>query len=266
MFMEKMRFVDNTQLRDLWKKYVDLLLSLVNVVDSRVAKQLINENLNINEFCNDLVFEIRKIINPYKVENNYVTDPNKHDEFFAILKNILICKFQTIQQKGIENLRENNDFLIIDHVIQFIYFSIERNDDKENGRNLSYEERRAYYNRLLPILDYFAVESHNTENGFMVAHTGYYFMKILNVFFDIDTSHILALANSIVLCGVKSGFTGNHETLKETVTLIERVLVDYKDVLYEEDNFNNIIIILDEFANSGWQEALELTWRLREIF
>lgn len=266
IFMEKMRFVEDSQSRDLWKGYVVLLLSLVNVIDSPIAKQLINENLSINEFCNDLVFEIQDIINPYKIENNYIIDPSKHEEYFAILKNILECKFKSIQQIGIENLSENKGFLIIDHVIQFIYFSIERNRDKENDRKLSYEERKAYYNKLLPILDYVAVESRNTDNGFMVAHTGYYFMKILNAFFDIDTSHILALANSIVLCGAKSGFTGDYETLKETVKLIERVLVDHKDVLYEEENFNQIIIILDQFANSGWQEALELTWRLKEIF
>lgn len=266
IFMERMRSIDDSQLRDLWKNYVVLLLSLVNVVNSQVARKLINQNLDINEFCNDLVFEIRNLINPYEIDNNYIINSNKHNEFFTILKNILEFRFQSIQQKGIENLSENNDFLVIDHVIEFVYFSIERDRNKENDRRLSYEERKAYYHKIMPILDYVAGESCKTENGFMVAHTGYYFMKILNAFFDIDPSHILALANSIVLCGDKSGFTADYETLKETVKLIERVLVDHKDVLYEEENFNNVIVILDLFTNSGWQEALELTWRLKEIF
>ena len=48
--------------------------------------------------------------------------------------------------------------------------------------------------------------------------------------------------------------------------LVERILADYKGLLNDKQHFNKLLSILDHFANSGWLDALELIWKLKEIF
>lgn len=109
-------------------------------------------------------------------------------------------------------------------------------------------------------------ESGKIESGFMVAHTGYYFMQLLNDMLHVDAEFILALATDIVNYAAANNFTYDQTTLSEIVKLTEKLLADHKDILSKPKNFDNLITILDQFANSGWQEALELTWRLKDIF
>ena len=63
-----------------------------------------------------------------------------------------------------------------------------------------------------------------------------------------------------------NNFTYDPTTMQEIVRLTERLLADHKEILLKEEHFKSLINILDQFASSGWQEALELTWRLKEIF
>ncbi len=58
----------------------------------------------------------------------------------------------------------------------------------------------------------------------------------------------------------------DQTTMREIVKLTEKLLADHKEILSKKEHFNSLINILDQFARSGWQEALELTWRLKEIF
>jgi hypothetical protein len=64
----------------------------------------------------------------------------------------------------------------------------------------------------------------------------------------------------------KNGFTYDNSTLGEIVQLTDALIADHKQVLYKTENFNQLIVILDLFANSGWQDALELTWQLKDAF
>ena len=100
----------------------------------------------------------------------------------------------------------------------------------------------------------------------MVAHTGYYFIQLLNGMLYADPEFILSLSSDIVKCAAANNFTYDQTTMREIVKLTEQLLADHKEILYKEDYFNSLITILDQFVNSGWQEALELTWRLKEIF
>lgn len=100
----------------------------------------------------------------------------------------------------------------------------------------------------------------------MVVHTGYYFMQILNHMLFMDPEFILTLSSDIVKCAASNNFTYDRSTMEEIVKLTEQILADHKEILSKPEHFNNLITILDQFANSGWQEALEFTWRLKEVF
>ncbi|HKG06856.1 MAG TPA: hypothetical protein VKB19_10385, partial [Pedobacter sp.] len=83
---------------------------------------------------------------------------------------------------------------------------------------------------------------------------------------DYDTEHILNLSNSVVLYAAKNGFAYDRTTLKEVLKLTEYIIVDHKEILYKDQNFKKMIVMLDQFSNAGWIDALEMTWRLKEAF
>jgi hypothetical protein len=50
--------------------------------------------------------------------------------------------------------------------------------------------------------------------------------------------------------------------LGEIVKLVERVLADHKDVLRETGVTNALGEMLDIFVRAGWQQAMQITFRL----
>jgi hypothetical protein len=64
----------------------------------------------------------------------------------------------------------------------------------------------------------------------------------------------------------KTGFANDKSTLDIVIRIVEMYLADYKELILIEKNFQHLLKILNFFADSGWQEALELIWRLDEIF
>lgn len=70
----------------------------------------------------------------------------------------------------------------------------------------------------------------------MVAHTGYYFMQILNLLVEIDPEHTLELSTTVLVCAAKNGFTYDSSTLREVVKLAERLIVDHKKLLSVPEN------------------------------
>jgi hypothetical protein len=47
---------------------------------------------------------------------------------------------------------------------------------------------------------------------------------------------------------------------------VQSILVDYRDDVRDAESINNLLELLDAFIEAGWPEALNLVWRLDEIF
>jgi hypothetical protein len=54
--------------------------------------------------------------------------------------------------------------------------------------------------------------------------------------------------------------------MREVVKLVESILADYRDKVQEESSIINLLGVLDAFVEAGWPEALNLVWRLDEIY
>jgi len=54
--------------------------------------------------------------------------------------------------------------------------------------------------------------------------------------------------------------------LREMVKLVETLLTDYRDQVQEGESLQNLLDLLDAFTTVGWPEALNLVWRLDEIY
>lgn len=266
LLMANLKEADDSTAHEIWHMYVVLVLKLVIFQESKVALNIIAENLHIKEFSRQLIFNILTVIDPHNVDNNYVMAPAKHQNLIQFLQDIVSSRFDSIKTKGLTNIAIKDDFEIIDTCIQHLYFTIETGKKENKGKKLSHDNKAAFFNIIKPLLNFIANESAKIDKGFMVAHTGYYFMQLLNSLLSIDPEEILTLSSSVVNSAAASGFTYDNTTLGEIVKLTEKILADYKELLSKKEHLNSLITILDLFANSGWQEALELTWRLKDVF
>jgi hypothetical protein len=258
--------VTNARKNHLWAVYCVLLMRLLIRHNSKQTEMLIINNLGNTMLCRQLIIDIIRVVDPHKVDNNYIKEPGKYRRLLILVEKILDYRFNAIIQKGLESDNLKEDFEIIDRCVQELFFVITKGRDSNGGKEVTPENNKAFYNTIKPILNKIVNRSGTINSGFMVAHTGYYFLQLLNYSFGFDEEHILSLAFKIVNCAAANSFAYDQSTLGEIVKLSEKVLTDHKYLLKKRENFNNLLVILDQFANSGWQEALELTWRLKEAF
>ncbi|PZU26255.1 MAG: hypothetical protein DI622_01200, partial [Chryseobacterium sp.] len=251
---------------EIWKVLVVILLKLIIYQDSSRARVLVSKNKHIKAFSRNLIFEIMKVIDPHNENNNYQVDREQHDGLINILFELITYRFERIHSKHLDSDYNLEDFEIIDYFIQHLYFTVDHGKGNNKGKSISQDNKSMFYKKIKPLINYVVEQSVALDSGYMIAHTGYYFMKMVNVLFELDPESILDFSNKIVLCASKSGFTYDPTTLREIIKLTELILSDYKEILYTKDNFNNLISVLDYFSNSGWQEAMEMTWRLKEAF
>jgi|GEM_PF-1390535 len=266
LLMNNLKGTNEDASHDVWHMYVVVVLKLLVKYNSNAASIIINSNLQVDGFARAVIFEIMAVIDPHSKDNNYVINPAKYQNLISLLQDIMANRFDSIKLKGIRDIAVKQDFEIIDTCIQHLYFTIETGKKNNKGKELSNHNKAAFFKQIKPLLNFIVDESAKIETGFMVAHTGYYFMQLLNNLFSIDPEGILTFSSSIVNSAAANGFTYDNSTLAEIVKLTEKILADHKELLAKKEHLNSLITILDLFANSGWQEALELTWRLKEVF
>jgi hypothetical protein len=250
---------------EIWKNFAALLITRILRHDKENALNLIKDNLHNREFCRNMTFQIRSCINSINGGADFIEKLEKLSVLFDVLQEILRNRFTNARDSALTDSGLFEDLKVIDHVIMNIYFAVSHGLTKK-ALPLLEKETQALFNKFLPLLYYTVEESSKIENGFMAAHTGYYFMQTLNLLVRYEPVHSLELAVSVVIYAAKNGFTYDSSTLREVVKLAERLMTDHKKILSDPENFNRLITILDQFAQSGSQEALQLTWSLKEVF
>lgn len=252
--------------QEYWRVLVIIILKMVIFQKSVRCGKIIRENLAIKPFCRTLIFEIMKTIDPHSAKNDYRAEPDKYKDLVDIIRSIAVYRCERIQNKTIPIEDKTDDYEIVYHFIMHLYFTVDQGKGENKNNGLDGAEKLAFYQKLKPLIDYIVEQSVMDESGFMIVQIGYYFMKLLNSLFEVDPQSILSCADSIVHSASKSGFTNDHAMLKEIIKMTEAIITDYRELLDKKQNFNSLISILDYFGNSGWQEAMEMTWRIKEAF
>ncbi|MDO6431527.1 SMEK domain-containing protein [Flavitalea sp. BT771] len=253
------------RLNDLFQVYATLLLRLYNSFNSPVADELLHKSFGQKEFLSSLIFVITTFIDPYEETNTYEDDSGLNKNCFQLLLNILQAQFDAIGTRSIASLTAD-DIEPIDNVITQLYYGIVLGRHHSKKSPLDPKREAALYLLLKPLFSLVVSGSGSVGSGFMVGHTGYHFLHVLEFFFDQDPQYILDLIAATITYSAKNNLTYSPSSLQAIIRLTERILADYPDLLLEKENFSNIVIILDHFADSGWPEAVELTVRLKEIF
>lgn len=159
-------------------------------------------------------------------------------------------------------------YSIIDEIVMRIYLCADVNDAlRDKGEKpIPEEHREIFYQKIKPILEKILRFTSDKEKGFLIPSTAQHFMELLNGVLKYDPKGVLHMAMQVVKSSEPLGYHIDSMAIREVVNLIETILADYRCDVQSEDSLNDLLNLLDVFTNTGWPEALQLVWRLDEIF
>ena len=167
-----------------------------------------------------------------------------------------------------ENIELKNCLQIIDEIILRIYFQFGSRPLGQANIKLPIDEenRKAFYFMIKPIFRDIIQLSSEIGTGLITGHTAHYFIQSLNIVLQYDQKDILSMVTSITKYARQTGYTFDSHAIQDAVSITEKILADNRSLLLEDESFNNLIDLLDIYINSGWVEALDLLWKLDEVF
>jgi len=157
---------------------------------------------------------------------------------------------------------------VIDETVMRFYFALDIDSNlrqrKENP--LDDKTRKQFFSDILPILEKIIGFGNQPETGMLLAPTAHHFMELLRGILSYDPALTLRLAADVVRSSKRFSYNLDSLAMTEVVKLVETILADYRDQVQEEASIKNLLELLDAFVEAGWPQALNLVWRLDEIY
>jgi hypothetical protein len=253
--------------------YAELLLWFIGNHDVPLALQTLRNAYLHQEFCTTIVFKLFKTIQTFEPREEFLADLAKHQAKTNIIKHY-VDKAREQLETGDDNFDLNAPsnkaaIELFDEVVLRIYFALERKQRLGRSADLDANEdnRKDLYFMVKPVLlDIISASGTITTRGLIIGHTAHYFVQCLNSVLHFDPRDILRMMADITKYSVQAGYTFDSFAIREIVNLTEQLLADHRHLLLEDSCFNDLLSILDIYINSGWVDALELLWKLDEIF
>ena len=254
--------------------YPSTLIWLLKRHNIEEAKQeLLNAYDNV-EVCRNVIFTLFRDLHPSYPQNDFINHPENYEPLFQIIKHYIEECGATLKNGTELDLQSDNKEIkdalnIINEIIVRIFFQL---DTAKVGRQnvslqINNENRRAFYFLIKPIFkQVIELSSTITSNGLILANTAHYFIQSLNKVLEYDPADILSMIWAINKCAASASYTFDSMAIREMVSITEKLFADHRDLLLQDDSFKNLINLLDLYINSGWTEALELLWKLDEVF
>lgn len=240
------------------KFYVSILLGAVEIRNSEVAKSIISRAHFMEEFISDI---ISKFFDALSAKGKSLRSGVYFSFIEVEINRIIDSNINAAMKLSLQDEQISKHFKVLDYLFQKMFFSFE---DRKLGVILASDSN--LYEIYKPMITHFISRSKELHGGFMVGHTGYYISQILEKFIPYDPEDILGILAEMVALASKNGFTSDKSTLEIIIRSTELYLTDFRDIVLQKENFSHLLQMLNYFAESGWQEALELIWRLNEIF
>jgi hypothetical protein len=100
----------------------------------------------------------------------------------------------------------------------------------------------------------------------MTAGTTHRLIEFLNEALDADPGRAVHYAAKIAAAGSRDGYQYDSMAISEVVTLVEGALANHRSAVSGGDGLQDLLELLDLFADQGWPAALSLVWRLDEVY
>ncbi|NQU63342.1 MAG: hypothetical protein HQ517_03520, partial [SAR324 cluster bacterium] len=125
--------------------------------------------------------------------------------------------------------------------------------------------KEVYFNNVAPLLDQVLIFALSGK-GILGASTAHYFMQFLNAFLEVNPAKVLEMASKLAKGSQYWNYHLDSMGIREVVSLTEKLLADHKDLLQNDQSLSDLLNMLDVFVTAGWPEAVNLIWRLDEVF
>lgn len=157
---------------------------------------------------------------------------------------------------------------IIDSAVTRIYFAadIDPNLRERKEHPLDDSTRHGFFLDVKPVLEKILELSKAPKTGTLLAPTAHHFMELLNGVLPYDPPLVLRIAADVVTCSQRYNYNLDSMAMGQVVKLVESILTDYRDKVQGEESITRLLELLDAFVAAGWPEALNLVWRLDEIY
>ena len=167
-----------------------------------------------------------------------------------------------------EKVKLNEVYGVIDTIVMHLFFAADVREPLNQTENshISDKQREKFYYHIKPILNNILDFASDEEKGLMFARTAHHFMELLNGILKYDPKDILHMATKVAKSGQRFQYNLDSLAVREVIKLVERILVDYKGEIHEGESLENLLTLLDIFADVGWPDAINFIWRLDEIF
>jgi hypothetical protein len=157
---------------------------------------------------------------------------------------------------------------VIDESVSRIYFACDVSPSlrQRNEEPLNEETRNNFFREAVPILDKVLSFGMSGDTGMLLAPTAHYFMQLLHGMLDYDPARMLRMAADVVTSSKRFGFNIDSIAMTDTVKLVESILADYRPNIQNTQSLTDLMNLLDAFVEVGWPDALNLVWRLDEVY
>lgn len=264
----------------------DLLDSLVSlIIWLVVARENTWATANFEKFLNDPViyskalkraaFDLLSYVNP----TNLNSDQNGKNFAKAIEwlhKSIAAAGNGIKQIQSIPDYQSKEEILtklrdiygVIDEIVMRIFFAADvRNKTTDTPeKDISDVQRKEFYLKIKPVLTKVINFALDKESGLMFAPTAHHFMELLNGVLKYDPQGVLHLATGVAKSSKPFGYNIDLMAIWEVVKLVEAILADHREKVRDGESLQDLLDLLDIFAETGSPDALRLVWRLDEVF
>ena len=151
---------------------------------------------------------------------------------------------------------------VIDESVAHVYFCLSRDHSRDG--NATPEARREFFSLVAPILD--EILDFGLDRGFVLAPTVHHFMELLNEVVQFDARRAVIMAARAARAGEGANYNMDSLAIGKVVQLVERVLADHRSEVQDDEALQALMDLLDVFAATGWPEAIQLVWRLDDLF
>lgn len=260
---------------------VDLILWLViereNVWATSALDQLLSDPVRFANSLQHAVLEVSRFLTPQNVVSTGFRERTQRAiEWQGKALDAAAEGISTLRAQGAlaERLDEQTQaqlrdvYNIIDEVVTRLYFAADVNEElrRENKEPVSDEQRKHFYSRVKPLLEQVLAFARHNENGMLLAPTAHHFMELLNGVLKYDPQGVLHMAAGVAVSSRSAGYNFDALAVREVVKLAEAILADHRSEVRQGQPLQDLLDLLDIFAETGWPEALNLVWRLDEVF
>jgi hypothetical protein len=156
----------------------------------------------------------------------------------------------------------------IDRIVMQLRFAINMRGATQDTVSASpaYRQKRDFYFKIKPLLEKISSFALDKEIGVMFAPTTHWFMQLLNSVLAYDPEGVIHMTADVVEASKPTGYHLDPLALNDFIPLVETTLADHRYSVQEGEAHQDLLRLLDAFAESGNPKALQLVWRLDELY